>query len=458
MLNNPVKFVLLNFFSYLIILLFGGFSLAFPISVFFSLLIIASSYKEFGIKGGLIFATIYLLAFDSEIFYFSDYNIRIWYFYLIIIYLISFFEFLLNFRIVFKRKFIVEYIIGFVLFLWSIYFLLIEDFVSKINNIKYWVFYIGLILILNHFFRKNIKKYNFILDYIISITVFIMFWGIFQFFTNLLFISNFQLDYFNIRPSAFFSETTWYSEFIFFGMVLIFLKILTVPNMLKLLYLVPFYLLGFLFSVTRNTYLAFIIYLFFTFTFTFFIERKIFLRIVSSRFILTFIFLLVLIFIMLIPILTDIASFFVLKFSGQDDSAQGRIEAYHISVNNILKGGVFGNGYYWDKSHSTESGSALGSKSFNVFLMMGSIFGPFGGLLFFILISFYLMKSLYYYGLYKSLYIKYSFIVFFIFIQMAMFAPIHQFPFGMLIVSLSVFLFNIGVFNYEKNNICNASV
>ncbi|MGO4770970.1 hypothetical protein ACEN2I_04865 [Flavobacterium sp. W22_SRS_FK3] len=158
------------------------------------------------------------------------------------------------------------------------------------------------------------------------------------------------------------------------------------------------------------------------------------------------------------PELYEISNFFVLKFSGNDDSAQGRIEAYHISVNNILNGNITGNGYYWDKSHSTESGSALGSKSFNIFLMMGSIFGIFGGVLFVILIVSYLFKLVYYYYLYKSIYIKYSFIMFLIFIQMAMFAPIHQFPFGMLIVSISVFLFKKGIFDYEQNNIRSSSI
>jgi hypothetical protein len=285
-----------------------------------------------------------------------------------------------------------------------------------------------------------------------------MFWGVFQFFTNLAFLPNFQLDYFNVRPSAFFSETTWYSEFAFFGFILVFLKIMTVPNMLKLLYLVPFFLLGFLFSVTRNTYLAIFIYLFFTFSLTFFFDKKIPLRIMISKFMIISICMLVLILIVYIPELTEIASFFVLKFSGEDDSAQGRIEAYHISINNIMNGNIFGNGYFWDTSHSTESGSALGSKSFNIFLMMGSIFGLFGGILFIILIISYLTKLLYFYGKTKSIYIKYSFIVFLIFIQMSMFAPLHQFPFGMLIVSLSVFLFNIGVFNYEKNNICSTAI
>jgi hypothetical protein len=460
MLEKPINFVLINFVSYFIVLAILGFDAAFPLCIFFSIFIIIYNKKKIGLKGSLVLAIIYLLAFDNEIFYFSDYNIRIWYFYLIIIYLISFYEIIRRRQkeITLSRLFLLEYLFGFVFFTWSLYFLIIEDFISKINNIKYWVFYIGLILVLNHFFIKKNNYYDQIIDYIISITVFIMFWGILQFFTNLIFYPNYQLDYYNIRPSAFFSETTWYSEFTFFGLLLILLKVLTKNKKLKLLYLIPFYILGFLFSITRNTYLALFLYLFFTFFLTIVIQKKINLKIMKSQFIVISFFLLVLIIIAYAPELYEISNLFVLKFSGNDDSAQGRIEAYHISVNNILNGNILGNGFYWDKSHSTESGSALGSKSFNIFLMMGSIFGIFGGVLFIILILSYLLKLVYYYYLCKSIYIKYSFIVFLIFIQMAMFAPIHQFPFGMLIVSISVFLFKKGIFDYEENNIRSSSI
>ena len=160
MLDKPLAFVVLNFFCYLLVLLIGGFAMAFPVSVFFSVFIIIYNYKILGLKGGLTLAIIYLLAFDNEDFYFSEFNIRIWYFYLVIIYFILLVEFFRKkTKIILKKRNIVEYGLGFVFFLWSIYFLIIEDFVSKINNIKYWVFYIGLILVLNNFFSEKMKKY-----------------------------------------------------------------------------------------------------------------------------------------------------------------------------------------------------------------------------------------------------------------------------------------------------------
>ena len=458
MLNKPLNFILFNFFSFLVVLYLGGFKMAFPLSILISIIIIGIKYKKYGFKGGLVFATIYLLTFDSEVFCFTDYNIRVWYAYLILIYFISVYEFIKSPNIVLNRNFIVEYIVGFLFFIWSIYFLIIEDFTSIINNIKYWVFFIGLILVLNKFFRRNLNNYKDIINYLISITIFITFWGILQFFTNLFFLPYYQLDYFNVRPSAFFSETTWYSEFIFFGFLFVLLKVLTEPNMLKLLYLFPFYLLGFLFSVTRNTFLALFLYLFLTFTVTFFLENKIYSRIIKSKFIIGSIVLLCFMAIIYLPEINNLLSVFVPKFSGDDVSAQGRIEAYHLSIESIKNGNLMGGGYYWDKSQTTDTGSALGSKSFNIFLMIGSIFGIFGGILFMLFIFYIIIKKLHYYNFTKSIFIKYSFILFLVFIQMAMFAPIHQFPFGMLIVSLSVFLFNLGLYNYEKNNICNAPI
>lgn len=458
MLNKPVNFILFNFFSFLFVLLLGGFKMAFPVSILISIIIIGIKYKKYGFKGGLVFATIYLLTFDSEVFYFTDYNIRVWYLYLILIYFISFFEFFKSKKYGLNKKYIFEYIVGLLFFVWSIYFLIIEDFTSKINNLKYWGFYVGLILVLNRFFKKNITNYREIINFIISITTFITFWGILQFFSNLLFLPYFQLDFFNIRPSAFFSETTWFSEFIFFGFLLIILKILTEPNMLKFQYLIPFYILGFLFSVTRNTYLAIFSYLFLTFSITLFFENKIFLRIINTRLILFFVTLLFILIFVYLPELNDILFFFEDKFSGEDSSAQGRIEAFNLSIESIKNGELIGSGYYWDKSHSTDSGSALGSKSFNIFLMIGSIFGILGGVLFIFFITFILIKKLFFYFKTKSIYIKYSFIIFFIFLQMALFAPIHQYPFGMLVISISVFLFNIGIYNYEKNYFRNSAI
>lgn len=454
MIDKPLYFCVLNFVSFFLILSIGGFSSAFPLSIAISVFVILYNSRLVGIENSLVLGIIYLLAFDSTVFYFGIANIRIWYIYLILVYTL---KIILRRRDFFRfEKNILEYLCLIFLLGLSIYYLVVEDLITKVNNLKYWGFYVGLILVLNDFFRKNISDYSRILNYLISISSFIMLWGLFQFFTNLQMISNFQLDYFNLRPSGFFSETTWYSEFTFFGLLLIFLKVLTDKNNVKLLFLVPLYVLGFMASVTRNTFLACALYLFLSFILSIFIEKKIYLNISKSRVFQVFGGTVVVLITYLLIKMSDIAAFFSGKFDGQDGSAQGRIEAYKISINRIFNSDLLGNGFYWDFSHSTSSGSALGAKSFNLFLMMGHIFGPFGFFVFMLLIFVFLMKVFLYYFKYKSIYMRYSIIVLLLFIQMSMFAPLHQYPFGMMIVSISVFLYNIGI--YEKNNIYYSSV
>jgi len=453
MIDKPVAFCLINLIAFFGVMTLFGFESSFPLSVIFSILIITYHHKKIGWEDSLVLGIIYLLAFDSTVFYFSAANIRVWYFYLIIIYII---KFLKGKRFLNFNKNILEYICVFFFLIVSIYYLFVEDFISDVNNLKYWIFYVGLILILNDFFKRNVQKHLPIINYIISITTFIMFWGLIQFGTNLMFISNYQLDYFNIRPSGFFSETTWYSEFCFFGLVLIFLVVTMDKRRGKLLFLFPFYFVGFIFSVTRNTFLALFLYVVLSFILALIIEKKIYLNVIKSKIFQLIGSAVVLVIGYLLFNLGEVAAFFTGKFDGQDGSAQGRLEAYKISIDKILNSDLIGNGFFWDFSQSTSSGSALGAKSFNLFLMMGHIFGLFGLFVFMILLGTYLSKNLYYYKALKSTYFRYSIIIILLFVQMSMFAPLHQFPFGMLIVSISVFLYNIGI--YEKNSLCHPSI
>lgn len=448
---NLFYFVALNFISYLIFLSIWGFEAAYFVSIIWSLIIIIYNYKDYGFKDSLVLAIIYLLVFDSKVFYISSLNLRVWYFYLIVVIVITWKEIISKGLNTFNRVYLVEYIFGSIFFIWSFIFLLIDNFDSKINNIKYWLFYIGLLYVLNNFFKKQLNNFWKVIDFVISITVFIAFWGIFQFIMNILFIPNFQLDFYNIRPSAFFSETTWYSEFIFFGLILLTLRILQKSNGLRLLFLVPFFTLGIILSVTRNTYLALFIFIFLSIGLSIFVEQKIYIKIIRSK-AASFFFLLTLIsLIYFFPKLSEVSNSLFQKFSFSDNSALGRIEAIDLSMKLIHQGRSYGNGFYWDKSQVTQSGSAIGSKSFNLFLMIASIFGYFGGLIFVLFILYYLFKLYYFYIKYQSIYIKYSFIFFFIFIQMSMFAPLHQYPIGILIISISVFLFNKGLFNHGRN-------
>ena len=341
----------------------------------------------------------------------------------------------------------------FTLMLWSVYFFINEDLIAKSYNFKYWFFYIGLLLCINRFFKEQIRKFWSLCDYLISLSWFVCFFGILQFCTNLAFLPNYQLDYFNLRPSGFFSETTWYSEYIFYGLLLVVLTVLKHKNKRGYLYSIPLFLIGFLLSVTRNTFVAVFLYLVLTYIASVFIERRFYMKIVSSK-MSKFVFLLVIIgtFVSLTQ-LSEVIDYFAYKFSGSDGSAQGRIEAYKLSWELIKTGKVWGNGFYWDFSQSTVSGSALGAKSFNLFLMIAYIFGIPGFLVFLIIITSYILKMCSFYIITKSIYIRYAIIVIICFLQMSMFAPLHQYPFGMLVVSISSLLFYRGI--HIEN--CNSS-
>lgn len=444
MLDKPITFTILNLISYILLLGIFGFSASFYLSIIISLFIIFYNFKFVGFSGSLVLSIIYLLCFDSPLFYFTEANIRVWYIYLIILYGYLIIKIVNGEEGSFKfhRDNLIQYFGAIILIILSIFYLLTDDFISVIYNIKYWVFYVGLFLIINNFFKKHIDKFDQISDFFISLTIFICVFGLFQFGTNLLLIPNFQLDYFNIRPSGFFSETTWYSEFIFFGLIFIFLKIIRNKKDFNFIYFIPLFLLGITISLTRNTFVSLFIYFSLTIFFTIFVEKHFFTRIFSSWFVKLLSICMIGLLFILLPKLGDTMDFIALKFSGNDGSAQGRIEAYNLSWDMITKKPILGNGFYWDVSQTTYTGSSLGAKSFNLFLMIMHIFGFFGFTIFFVfIIGGFLYKIMRDYLNKKSIYIRYSLIVFLCFLQMAMFAPIHQYPFGMLIISLSSLLY-----------------
>ncbi|WP_123921934.1 O-antigen ligase family protein [Flavobacterium sp. LM4] len=452
MLNKPFSFVALNLFFFAADMVFLGGNYAFYLSVFFSVFIFIYNFRTFGIKESIVLSIIYLLAFDSPSFCFFQYNFRFWYFYLLLIYFIAVFQAVNNKDEILqkcKKNISLNVLIIIVFFIWSFLFFVIENKISKLYNFKYWFFYVGLILILNVFFKNNINKFKEISLYYISITFFVMVFGLLKTLNNIYSIPFNQISFFNIRPVAFYSETSWYSEFILFGLLFVFLLLKSKYKLNNFFYLVPFFLLGILFSFTRNSFLGFVLFLIISFVTDCFILKKRYIKPKNVKVILlTFSFILF-VSLLLFFYLPNIFSIFILKLSAKDPSALGRIDAFKISIHNILNQNFFGEGFYWNSGYSTVTGSALGSKSFNLFLMIGNIFGIPGLILFLALIFLYLKKLMKSFFITKSIYIQYSIIVIIVFLQMAMFAPIHQFPFGMLIVSLSYFLYKKGMYNYQ---------
>jgi len=452
MLNKPFNFIALNLFSFTADMFFFEGNYSFYLSIFFSIFIFIYNFRTFGLKGSIVLAIIYLLAFDSPSFCFFQYNFRFWYFYLLLIYFISFIQLFINNGEVFqkyKKNISINTLIIIVFFLWSFLFFLFENKISKLYNFKYWFFYVGLILTLNSFFRNNVNKFKEISFYYVSITFFVLVFGLLKTLKNLSSISFSQISFLNIRPIAFFSETSWYSEFILFGLLFIFLLLKSEYELHYSFYLIPFFLLGILFSFTRNSILGFVLFLIISVICDFFILKVRHIKSKDFKIILGSFSFILFVSILLFIYFPNIFSFFILKLSAKDPSALGRIDAFKISIHNLLNQNFFGEGFYWNPSYSTVTGSALGSKSFNLFLMIGNIFGIIGLILFLVLICLYIKKLLESLFITKSIYIKYSIVFILVFLQMAMFAPIHQFPFGMLVVSLSYFLYKKGMYNYQ---------
>ena len=244
-------------------------------------------------------------------------------------------------------------------------------------------------------------------------------------------------------PHGFFSERTWLGYMGCVGTILS-LYFYRVFNAKKYLILaIPSFLIV-LISVTRGAYLALAGSLFLLF-FTGKLKRNIvvfawfFATILASIFIAAF--------------FADkydfsLSDIMFAKFSLEDDSASGRLEAYRQSAD-TLKGINFFTGVGFGYSEMTDlSKSTIGSKSFNFFLAIFSSIGFFG---FLWLLSCLIMFT---FGYIKNLFVyrKYNYEMYFLIMQcgLALFssfilyaqnAPLHMHPFGWIVLSLSISIY-----------------
>ncbi|SNQ60931.1 O-antigen ligase family protein [Candidatus Methanoperedens nitratireducens] len=248
-------------------------------------------------------------------------------------------------------------------------------------------------------------------------------------------------DDYNTRPSAFFSETTWYSEYLVFGLILIMLRVIISKNY-KLFLVLPLFILGIILSATRNSYLGLLVYLVLSLLFIF-ANQKINIKMYINKYTVLIVVFIVLSFISLKEYVMPYIELTIDKFYLKDASGLGRIDAFYMSIEDVMVNPIFGQGFYWDTSMSTDTGTAVGAKSFNLFFMILHIFGFFGFLAFLLLILYYYLNSIARYIKTRSVFIKYSIIIFTIFLTMSMFAPLHQYPFGMYIIALSLYLYRL---------------
>lgn len=433
MLKKPYFFLIVNLLLTFLFMLVGGFSFIYLAIFCISLVIFFSNFKIIGKKNSLTLIIIYMLIFDSDFFSMTSFNLRLWY--IIELPLLLYYLFRdVNF---FKKKY-TEIYLFLILFLLSImfFYFLVDKMDGKLSIVKYVFFSIGLIYILYKSMVEILNKVGIKVfsDYLISLGLFVAIWGILQF---VLIVApsiktKIMYDYYNIRPSGFFSETTWYSEYIFFSLVFSFYNYLKTKEN-KYLFFCVIFLVGIFISVTRNTFLALFVWFFLGICFscvTLKINRKVF-----NILILLFIFgfsLIAFIGIDNIKFITNILD----RFTNGDS---GRMKAFAKSFELISQSLLLGHGFTFNPLTDVEgNGTYIGAKSFNSFLMILHTVGIIGFFSFITLLLVYYKKMIcnfVYYGCIES---KIAIIFMSCFLSISMFAPIHQFPMGMYIVSVSL--------------------
>lgn len=384
-----------------------------------------------------------LVAFDSEIFSISFLKLRVWYFLL----LLSFFLELVNYMLFsWKEK---RFNISNAIFLF--YFIVLSVFSSINNNllgdlycVKYWLFTIGFFLWLSTVFKRIVKKY-FVsaMSYITAVFLSVALFGLWQYLMNKTSLGSLYMSIpGNVRPEAFFSETTWYATFCFTGLVLLSYQAYKTKEKMYICARLIF-LLGIFLSNTRNAFLGL----------SFFVFIEILLLIKKRKCIKrsTLKNLYLIVSVVVIGILLfwkEVNSIFtavLIKFSFTDASALGRINAFNSLIADIAEKPLFGLGFNWDavKDVIQSSGTAIGAKAFNVFLQVAYIFGIAGFVPFVIMVLYFAYKK-WYLTFYLDEFNKYSLIFFCSFFLLSSFAPLHQFPSGILMLGLS------NIVNIEK--------
>lgn len=440
MLGKPLTFAALN-----IVLLFGvlsimGFGGAVWVSLAVALWIIIYNTKQVGTVNAMALAISYLVLFDNdEFFSYTDFKLRPWY---LLVILLLFYYLTRSIGKLKKVTVTVEFICLFIIYVLVVFWLMADSTNGRLSIIKYMLFSVGTIYVIQKAFKSIAKKVGVenLLDFFISLVAFVSVWGIIQFMMNMLGRGDlYMFDYYNIRPSGFFSETTWYAEYSFFGLILVSCKE-TIFHHFRFSFLFVFFIISLVVSATRNAYLGVVIWTL-SIVFLNLLRKKVYVPKLRTMIIgIGLLATIAVVFGEQLALISD-------KITALDNSSEGRLLALEPSWNSFCESPILGHGFSFDPERDSVSlsGSSIGAKSFNLFLMIIHIFGLLGMLPFLLLLMNFLLKNAYRYKT-GSLFAKYAFIILVIFLSMSMFAPLHQYPFGMYIVAVALFLSSI------KNN------
>lgn len=340
---------------------------------------------------------------------------------------------------VFRTKFatfdlvLVLYFIGI-----SIVWVFFDSFSFSLVNLKQWVFYIGLVVVL-YFSSRKIYLDKLVIPVMIALAISLL--GVAQYILNYIVGPGANFIYPDIpniemRPVGFFSETTWLSEFaLIFLIVSWFLYKISKKN--YYIFGVLTFFIVIIITNTRNTYLALFVLLLFLF-FSSLINKRIGKSFVKYVPIVSF--LVITLFLstnFLLQYIYNIMSRF-----NSIDSSSGRFEAFILSINKLGESVqlYFGSGYYWDSTFQAGFGTSIGAKSFNLFLMILHIYGVIGLLLFLLFLARFFLKRFIQFNKTKDVVYMFSLYVLVIYLSLSMFAPIHQYPAGAMVLALVTFL------------------
>jgi hypothetical protein len=405
-----------------------------------SLLSLTLLVRKFNVQLTALMSVVYLVIFDNDVLNWTDMQIRPWYFFIMLTLFYDLCSRLTSGKIVVIKNFLVFYSFSY-FFAMSLFFFFWEDFQAKLYIAKYWLFSIGLVYSLIRLSALSKISLEDGLRFWQFTVLFSTLWGLLQFIGNVSGFANdsLQHDWFNVSPSGFFSERTWYGQYAAVGAVLSFYFFLNSRAVVQLcLSLVC--LMCVVISFSRSALipllaagLGFLLFLL--------IKKRVNSKVLAN--------------VAVIVASIIVVSFFELgeglnvfyllqKFDGDEIGIQGRIEALDLYFDAIRQnpyGYIFGNGFSWDDSQASSIGTAIGAKSSNVLLMIFHIFGFYGAILCILLILNMLVKYALLVKRNASNQSILGFVLYTSFIGLSLVVPAHQYPSSLTILFFSIFIY-----------------
>jgi len=398
----------------------------------------------------VFFAVIYLVLFDNDLVNWGDWKIRPWYF--IVLPVLFFKGFIggsggLFWRV--RRVFGLPVMPYFILV--SVFFFVVEGGAARLYIAKYWLFSVGLIYFLLHVSRLSRISLEGKLRLWYFCLMFSTLWGLLQYAGNTTGFAgtSLQADWFNVSPSGFFSERTWYGQY---AAVAVLLSVYGYVNTMQWRYVFAalLSLTGVLLSFSLSAlipliagFLGLLVYA---------LLGKMNLRFVMRSLPFVLLSLVVLAFNR-----DDVFGLFEVfsKLDPDRQGIQGRVEALNIYQANMSRNYIdyiIGNGFDYGYDQVSSIGTAVGAKSANLFLMILHVYGLFG---LFLVVLLFLSFAVQYVSLLKSRKspeILLGFVLFFSFIGLSLFVPAHQYPSSLVVLAFSLVIYSESLMPRSQNS------